>query len=116
MSVGTFAPEWLSGLGLDPAGFFELLGENERERLRHDELVARDRPFVANIEGKNQVIQDVVNHTLCLEHLDRATTFLDRQYATKTLRYMAELWRQPVHLLTNDEDGRETTLTARPNL
>jgi hypothetical protein len=29
-------------------------------------LVARDRPFVANIEGKNQVIQDVVNHKLTL--------------------------------------------------
>jgi stage V sporulation protein R len=61
------------------------------------------------------VIQDVVNSTLCLEHLDRATTFLDRQYANKTLMYMAELWKHPVHLLTNDEDGRETTLTARPS-
>jgi spore cortex formation protein SpoVR/YcgB (stage V sporulation) len=38
------------------------------------------------------VIQEVVNNTLCLEHLDRATTFLDRQYANNTLMYMAELW------------------------
>jgi stage V sporulation protein R len=62
------------------------------------------------------VIQEVVNNTLCLEHLDRATTFLDRQYANNTLMYMAELWQHPVHLLTSDEDGRDTTLTARPTL
>ena len=61
------------------------------------------------------VIQEVVNNTLCLEHLDRATTFLDRQYANHTLMYVAELWKHPVHLLTHDEEGRETTLTARPN-
>ncbi len=62
------------------------------------------------------VIQDVVNNTLCLEHLDRATTFLDRQYANNTLTYMTELWKHPVNILTSDEDGRETTLTARPNI
>src|SRR6266446_2578946 len=62
------------------------------------------------------VIQDVVNNTLCLEHLDRATTFLDRQYTNNTLMYIAEIWKHPVHLLTGDEDGRDTTLTARPNL
>ena len=62
------------------------------------------------------VIQEVVNDTLCLEHLDRATTFLDRQYANNTLMYMAELWKHPVNLLTHDEDSRETTLTARPTL
>jgi len=62
------------------------------------------------------VIQEVVNNTLCLEHLDRATTFLDRQYANNTLMYMAELWKHPVNLLTSDEDGRETTLTTRPNI
>jgi hypothetical protein len=32
------------------------------------------------------------------------------------LMYMAELWKHPVHLLTGDEDGRDTTLTARPTL
>jgi stage V sporulation protein R len=61
------------------------------------------------------VIQEVLNDTLCLEHLDRATTFLDRQYANNTLMYIAELWKHPVNILTHDEDGHETTLTARPN-
>jgi stage V sporulation protein R len=61
------------------------------------------------------VIQEVVNNTLCLEHLDRTTTFLDRQYANNTLMYMAELWKHPVQLRTHDEDGRETILTARPS-
>jgi stage V sporulation protein R len=60
------------------------------------------------------VIQEVTNNTLCLEHLDRATTYLDRQYATNTLTYITELWKQPVHLLTSDERGQDTTLTARP--
>ena len=61
------------------------------------------------------VIQEVVNNTLCLEHLDQATTFLDRQYANNTLMYMAEIWKHPVNLLTKDEDGREVVLTARAN-
>ena len=61
------------------------------------------------------VVQEVANNTLYLEHLDRAHTFLDRQYANNTLMYMAEIWKHPVHILTSDEDGRETTLTARPN-
>jgi spore cortex formation protein SpoVR/YcgB (stage V sporulation) len=61
------------------------------------------------------VVQEVVNNTLYLEHLDRAHTFLDRQYANNTLRYIAEIWQHPVHILTSDEDGRETTLTARPD-
>ena len=61
------------------------------------------------------VVQEVAHNTLCLEHLDRDTTFLDRQYANSTLMYIAELWKHPVHLLTNDEYGRETTLTARPS-
>lgn len=60
------------------------------------------------------VVQEVVNNTLCLEHLDRASTYLDRQYATNTLTYITELWKQPVHLLTSDERGQDTTLTARP--
>ena len=61
------------------------------------------------------VVQEVANTTLCLEHLDRATTFLDRQYATHTLAYIAELWKHPVHLLTSDERGQDTILTARPD-
>jgi hypothetical protein len=66
VSVGTLAPEWLSGFGLDPAGLFDLLGANERERLRHDELVARDRHLLDNVEGKKQVTDDVVNQALTL--------------------------------------------------
>jgi hypothetical protein len=66
LSVGTFAPEWLSGLGLDPAGLVELLGKNERERLRHDDLVARDRFFLDNVEGKNRVIGEVINYKMTL--------------------------------------------------
>src|SRR5262249_51088763 len=61
------------------------------------------------------VIQEVANNTLCLAHLYRGATSLHRQDANNTLMYIAELWKHPVNLLTNDEDSRETTLTARPN-
>ena len=61
------------------------------------------------------VIRDVLNDTLYLEHLDRATTFLDRRFAAQTLAYIAELWKHPVYLLTGDESGREVSLTGRPD-
>ena len=61
------------------------------------------------------VVHEVANNTLCLEHLDRDTTFLDRQYANNTLAYVAELWKHPVHLLTSDERGQPTTLTSQPS-
>ena len=60
------------------------------------------------------VVQDVANNVLCLEHLERATSFLDRPYANQTLAYMAELWKHPVHLLTSDEHGHNVILTVRP--
>jgi stage V sporulation protein R len=60
-------------------------------------------------------VQDVANSMLHLEHLDRATSYLDRQYANHTLAYIAELWKHPVHLLTSDEHGHDTTLTVRPS-
>ncbi len=59
------------------------------------------------------VVRDVVNNMLYLEHVDRKTTFLDRQYASNTLNYIAEVWKNAVHLLTNDEHGREVNLTAK---
>jgi stage V sporulation protein R len=61
------------------------------------------------------VVRDVLNNTLYLEHLDRATTFLDRRFAAQTLAYIAELWKHPVYLLTGDERGKEVSLTGRAN-
>lgn len=61
------------------------------------------------------VVRDVVNNTLYLEHLDRNTTFLDRRFAAQTLAYIAELWKHPVFLRTNDEHGKEVNLTASAN-
>jgi len=58
-------------------------------------------------------VRDVVNNTLYLEHGNRATSFLDRQFATMTLAYVAELWKNPVFLLTHDEMGREVSLTSK---
>ncbi len=58
------------------------------------------------------VVRDVVNQALYLEHLDRATTFLDRRFANQTLAYIVEVWKHPVHILTSDEHGKDVTLTA----
>ena len=59
------------------------------------------------------VVRDVVSNALYLEHLDRATTYLERRFATQTLAYIAELWKHPVYLLTSDEQGKEVSLTGR---
>lgn len=61
----------------------------------------------------------VARHTdknvLYLEHLDRSTTFLDRRYAAATLGYIAELWKRgAVYLLTSNEQGNDTSLSAVP--
>jgi len=61
------------------------------------------------------VVQEVTNNTLCLAHLDGASTFLDRQYAYNTLTYIAEIWKHPVQLLTSDEHGQPTLLGAQPS-
>ncbi len=60
------------------------------------------------------VVRDVLNGILYLEHVGRATSFLDREFANKTLDYVAELWKQQgVYILTCDEHGKECNLTAK---
>lgn len=59
-------------------------------------------------------IKDVVNGHLYLEHLDRETTFLDRQFANQTLAYITELWKNPISLITNDENGNQTSFVTKP--
>jgi stage V sporulation protein R len=60
------------------------------------------------------VVKDVVKNELYLEHVDRASSFLDRRYAKETLVYIAELWKHPVHVCTHDEQGQEVDLMASP--
>jgi stage V sporulation protein R len=87
-----------------------VITEREREAVIAALLTPRYNYGVPRI-----VVQDVANNMLYLEHLDRTTTYLDRQYANQTLAYIAELWKQPVHVLTGDEHGHDTTLTVRPS-
>jgi stage V sporulation protein R len=92
------------------------------DRCRHLVITARERDAVVealltpryNYGVPRIVVQDVTNNVLSLEHLDRSRSYLDRQYATSTLAYIAELWKHPVQLLTSDETGRDATLAARP--
>lgn len=60
------------------------------------------------------VVQDVVKSELYLVHENREASYLDRSYANQTLAYISELWKHPVHLLTNDDQGKEVTLTVQP--
>jgi stage V sporulation protein R len=86
-------------------------------------ITARERDAVVealltpryNYGAPRIVVHDVANNILYLEHLDRDKTFLDRRYADQTLAYMAELWQHPVHLLTSDEQGKDTTLSTKPS-
>ena len=66
VGVGALAPDWLAEWGLDPATLCDLLGTTERERLRRDDLVARDRYFLDNVEGKQRVTREVLNHGMTL--------------------------------------------------
>jgi stage V sporulation protein R len=86
-----------------------VITSRERDRVVEALLAPRYNYGVPRV-----VVQDVANNALSLEHLDRASTYLDRQYATRTLTYMTELWKQPVCLLTSDERGQNTTITVRP--
>jgi stage V sporulation protein R len=86
-----------------------VLTDRERDAVVEALLAPRYNYGVPRI-----VVQEVVNNALCLEHVDRAITFLDRPYANQTLTYIAELWKHPVQLLTSDEHGHDTTLTVRP--
>jgi stage V sporulation protein R len=60
------------------------------------------------------IVTDVVHNKLCLEDLDRSSTYLDRHFADQTLAYIAELWRHPVTLLTSDEQGKDVHLMVQP--
>jgi hypothetical protein len=66
VSVGALAPDWLADFGLDPADLFDLLGSTERERLRRDDLVARDRYFLDNIKGKQRITMEVLSNGMTL--------------------------------------------------
>jgi stage V sporulation protein R len=83
----------------------------DRER---DAVVAALLTPRYNYGAPRIVVRDVANNILYLEHLDRNAAFLDRRFANQTLTYIAELWKHPVHLLTNDEQDKEVYLTAQP--
>ena len=59
-------------------------------------------------------VADVVKNELYLDHVNRDASFLDRNYANRTLAYIAELWRHPVHLKTGNEKGQEIFLMVEP--
>ncbi len=63
-----------------------------------------------NYGAPRVVVQEVKDNALHLEQLRRDLAPLDQRYAEKTLEYVYELWKAPVHLLARDED-REVRLS-----
>ena len=83
-----------------------VITSREEEAVREALLAPRYNYGVPRI-----VIRDVLSNGLYLEHLDRATTFLDRPFASNTLDFIAELWKHRVCLLTSNETGGDISLT-----
>ncbi len=85
-----------------------VITSRDRDKVVESLLAPRYNYGVPPIVVKEATIKG----RLLLEHVDRELSFLDRRYATETLAFVAELWKNPVDLLTRDEQGKEVSLTA----
>jgi len=66
----------------------------------------------ANYGVPKVTITDAKNGELCMEQDPMEFGGLDKQYADKTIRYIHELWKRPVHTKTVDENGNEIQLSC----
>jgi hypothetical protein len=66
VAVDWLAPEWLARSGLDSSSLIELFSAQRREELRHEALAARDRYYLANLEGKQEVVRELLERRLTL--------------------------------------------------
>jgi hypothetical protein len=66
VGLNVCAPEFLGRLGLDARSLLALANEQERERLRREELVTKDRLILDKLEEKRLVVKDLVDRRLTL--------------------------------------------------
>jgi hypothetical protein len=65
-------PGWFAKVGLDSGSLLELFRAQHREELRREELAARDRYYLDNLEGKRAVVCKLLERELSLrEAADR---------------------------------------------
>jgi hypothetical protein len=66
VGLNWLAPGFLAALGLDSESVFDLAMANERARLQTQELMAKDRQIVDNLEGKQKIVRDLLDERLTL--------------------------------------------------
>src|SRR5712691_10131221 len=113
VGLNWLAPGFVAGLGLDSEGLFDLAVANERARLHTEELVARDRQFVANLEGKQQVLRELLDERLTLR--EAAARFQELNEACPA--YDWERFRENFPGRTTEERHcRQVLVAVRPYL
>lgn len=66
----------------------------------------------ANYGVPRVTVIEVKNGELYMQQDPMELGGLDRKYADKTIEYIYQLWQQPVHIKTIDENGNELQLTC----
>jgi len=66
VAVDWLAPERLARFGLDSSSLIELFSAQRREEQRHEALAARDRYYLDNLEGKQEVVRELLERRLTL--------------------------------------------------
>jgi hypothetical protein len=61
------APEWSARIGLDSGSLIELFSAQRREEQRHEALATRDRYYLDNLEGKQEVVRELLERRLTLK-------------------------------------------------
>ncbi len=66
VGLNWLAHGFLAGLGLDSESLFDLAIANERARLQTQELMAKDRQILGNLEGKQKILRELLDERLTL--------------------------------------------------
>jgi hypothetical protein len=111
VGINWLAPGLLAGLGLDSDSLFDLATANERARLQTNELVAKDRQVLANLEGKQEVVRELLDGRLTLR--EAAARFQKLNEACSV--YDWERFRETFAGRTDEERHcRQVLVTVRP--
>lgn len=90
-------------------------GELEIKNRDLDQIVKSLLAPRVNYGVPKVMITEVRNGELYMEQDPLEFGGLDRQYAEKTIEYIFQLWKHPVHVKTIDENGKELQLTCCDN-
>jgi hypothetical protein len=107
------APGFVARLGLDSDSLLDLVTANERARLQTEELLAKDRQVVENLEGKQGVVLALLDGHLTLR--EAAARFQELNQACSV--YDWERFRATFPGRTDEERHcRQVLVAVRPYL